>query len=198
VTGPYLTLPNVITILRGLAAFPLAWFVLHADFKGAIVTIYLAGLTDGLDGVIARRLNQMSDLGRALDPLADKLLLVTAFVAVSIPGRGFEPLPIWLGVMAVARDVGILIAAAVIYRRTRFTGFTPTFLGKLNTVMELGVIFLFLVTRAYDLPEPLLLAGVFATAATILASSIHYVFHARRQLAEFLSRPDRGAAPTDT
>jgi cardiolipin synthase len=183
-TGPVFTIPNLITAARGLAAAPIAAAVLSNRFGLALALVVAAGLTDGLDGFIARRSGTTSDLGRMLDPIADKLLLVTLFVSVSVPGRGFDPLPLWLVGMAVGRDVAILAGAAGIFLATGFSGFTPTFLGKLNTVFELGLITLFLATRAYGLPEPLLVAGVYATAVTIAASGIHYVFHARRQLAE--------------
>ena len=181
-----INVPNLLTIARGFAAIPLVWSILSARFGLALVIVFLAGLTDLLDGIIARKLDQSSDFGRLLDPIADKLLLVTTFVAVSVPGFGFEPLPWWLAALAVGRDVGILGAALVIYRVTGFSGFTPTFLGKLNTNIELWVLFLFLLTRAFSLPELLLTISVYVTAASIVVSGLHYIGHARTQLAEWL------------
>ncbi len=181
-----INVPNLLTIARGFAAIPLVWSILSARFGLALVIVFLAGLTDLLDGIIARKLDQSSDFGRLLDPIADKLLLVTTFVAVSVPGFGFEPLPWWLAALAVGRDVGILGAALVIYRVTGFSGFTPTFLGKLNTNIELWVLFLFLLTRAFSLPELLLTISVYVTAASIVVSGLHYIVHARTQIAEWL------------
>lgn len=183
-TGRLLTIPNLLTLARGLASIPVFYAVSHARFGLALLIVFLAGLTDGVDGIVARRTGQTSDYGRLLDPIADKTLLVTTFVAITLPGNGFEPLPLWVTSLAILRDVGIVIAGAGIYFATGFSGFTPTFLGKLNTCFELGLVVLFLVTRASNLPELLLTVGIYATAALIVASSVHYVFHARRQLAE--------------
>ena len=140
-----------------------------------------------IDGTLARKTGTTSDWGRLLDPLADKLLLVTVFVAVSIPGLGFEPLPWWLAAMAIGRDLAMLVAAGVIYLVTGFSGFTPTQLGKLNTFLELVVLGVFLGTRAFGLPEAPLTACIYLTAASIAASGIHYVFHVRRLLARRLT-----------
>jgi len=184
VSGRVLTVPNLLTVLRGCAALPIALAIRSGHFGTALVVIFLAGLTDGLDGIIARRLNQQSDAGRLLDPIADKLLLVVTFLAISLPGAGFEPVPLWLALLVIARDVGIVAAGLGIYFATGFSGFTPTFLGKLNTCIEIGLVFLFLVTRLTGLPEIILTLGVYLTAVSIVVSGLHYVVHARRQLAE--------------
>lgn len=179
-----LNVPNLLTIGRGVAAIPLVWSILSARFGLALVIVFFAGLSDLLDGLIARRLEQASDVGRLLDPIADKLLLVATFVAVSIPGFGFEPLPWWLACLAIGRDVGIVGAAMVIYKVTGFSGFAPSLLGKLNTNIELWVLFLFLLTRALTLPELLLTLSIYLTVISIVVSGVHYIFHVRRQLAE--------------
>lgn len=182
-TRRVLTVPNLLTIARGFATVPLVWSILESRFGLAIAIVVVAGLTDLFDGVIARRLEQSSDFGRLLDPIADKLLLVSTFLAASLPGYGFEPLPWWLAALAIARDVGILGAGVVINRVTGFSGFTPTFLGKLNTNVELWVLFYFLLARAFGLPEWLLTLSVYVTATSIVVSGVHYIFHGRRQLA---------------
>lgn len=182
-TSRVLTIPNVVTAARALAAAPIALSILHGRFGLALCLVFVAGLTDGIDGLLARASGQTSDFGRLLDPIADKILLVSTFVAISIPGHGFAPIPLWLPVIAILRDVGIVAAGLGIYLVTGFSGFTPTFLGKLNTCFELGLVVLFLATRAFGLPELLLTAGVYATAALVVVSGVQYVFHARRQLA---------------
>lgn len=193
-TGRVLTVPNALTLARGLAAVPVAIAILDSHFAVAAAVVVVAGLTDGLDGELARRFGQTSDVGRLLDPIADKALLVTTFVAASVPGRGFEPLPLWLVGIAVLRDVGIVVTALAIYLATGFKGFRPTFLGKVNTVVELCLVGLFLVTRAFGLPELVLTAGVFLTAGSIVASGLHYVVHLRRLLAETGGKVGVGAA----
>lgn len=179
-----LTVPNILTIARGLTTVPLVWAILSARFGLALLCVVFAGLSDLFDGIVARKLNQSSDFGRIMDPIADKLLLVATFIAVSLPGYGFEPLPWWLAFVAIGRDVAIVVVAGLIYARTGFSGFTPTFLGKVNTTIELWVLFLFLLTRAFSWPEHLLVLSIWVTAASVLVSGLHYVAHVRRQLAE--------------
>jgi cardiolipin synthase len=183
VSGRVLTLPNALTLLRACAAVPVALAVRSGRLDVALVIGVVAGLTDGVDGIVARRMGQTSDVGRLLDPIADKLLLATTFLAVSLTGAGFEPLPFWLAGLAVTRDVCIVAAGLAIYLATGFTGFTPTLLGKANTCLEMGVVLLFFLTRLYGLPEILLDAFVYVTGASIVASGVHYVVHSRRQLA---------------
>jgi len=184
VTARVVTLPNLLTAARGLAAVPVVLAILNGWFATALAVVFVAGLTDGLDGLVARRTGQTSDVGRLLDPIADKVLLVAAFVAASVPGRGFEPLPVWLVALAILRDVGIVAAGFVIYFVTGFSGFRPTLLGKLNTVLELLVVGLFLITRAFGLAEGVLTALIYLTAGSVVASGFHYVWHTRRQLSE--------------
>ncbi len=191
--GPYATLPNAVTVVRALAAVPIALAILDGWWFAAMALVFVAGASDGLDGLVARRTGQTSDLGRLLDPIADKLLLVTIFVTASMPGYGFTPLPWWLAALAIVRDVGIVGAALAIYAATRFTGFRPTLLGKINTVVELSLVGVFLVTRAFGLPEGLLTFGVYLTAGSIAASGLHYVVHVRRLMAESNDRVGVGA-----
>ena len=192
-TGPIATLPNAVTVMRGLAAFPVALAILNGWWITAMVLVFVAGVSDGLDGALARRTGQTSDVGRLLDPIADKLLLVTIFVTASMPGFGFTPLPWWLTTLAIGRDVGIIAAGVAIYAATKFTGFRPTFLGKVNTVVELCLVGVFLLTRAFDLPEGLLTFGIYLTAVSIVASGLHYIVHVRRLLVESNDRVGVGA-----
>lgn len=192
--GRVLTVPNALTIARGLAAIPVALAILNGWFGTAVAVLFVAGVTDGLDGKLARSLGQTSDIGRLLDPIADKVLLAATFVAMTIPGRGFEPLPLWLVAIAILRDVGIVVAGWIIYWLTGFTGFSPTMLGKINTVVELLLGGLFLLTRALGLPEILLTLGIYITAVSITVSGFHYIVHARRQLAESAEKAGVGAA----
>jgi cardiolipin synthase len=184
VNGPFATLPNAITLARGLAAVPIAFAILEGWFLAALVLVVVAGASDGLDGVVARRTGRTSDWGRLLDPIADKLLLVTIFVAASVPGQGHDPLPWWFAALAILRDVGIVATAFAIYFATRFTGFRPTLLGKINTVVELALVGIFLITRAFGLPEAPLAVAVYLAAGSIVASGLHYVVHVRRLMAE--------------
>ncbi len=106
---------------------------------------FAASLTDFVDGYIARRFKQQSRLGRFLDPIADKLLTTTGFVVMAIPHAGFPSIPIWLAVAVVGRDLIIVSGSLVVYLLTKFKDFRPTLLGKINTLVELGLIVWFLV-----------------------------------------------------
>jgi cardiolipin synthase len=194
VSGRVLTLPNALTVARGLAAVPVAIAILNGHFAAAVAIVFVAGLSDGLDGELARRFGQTSDVGRLLDPIADKLLLVTTFAAASVPGRGFEPLPLWLVGLVVLRDVGIVVTALAVYLATGFKGFRPTLLGKINTVVELCLVGVFLLTRAFGLPELPLTVGIYLAAGSIVASGLHYVVHLRRILSETGGNVGVGAA----
>lgn len=104
-----------------------------------------ASVTDFVDGFIARRFNQQSRLGRFLDPIADKLLTTTGFVVMAIPHAEFPSIPIWLAAAVVGRDLIIIFGSLVVYLLTKFKDFKPTLLGKINTLVELGLIVWFLV-----------------------------------------------------
>src|SRR5690349_6576877 len=101
-------LPNALCILRMLLAFPVAWLLAHGDYAMTLVLFSIAAVTDALDGFLAKRFHWESDLGRILDPLADKTLLVTSFITLAAIGR----VPLWLTIVVVARDVIIGAGAA--------------------------------------------------------------------------------------
>ena len=124
---------------------PFLLLIANGRFGLALIVFFVASLTDFADGYIARRFRQQSTLGRFLDPLADKLLITSAFLVMAIPHKEFASIPIWLAAVVVGRDVLIVFGSFLIYRITRFRDFKPTLLGKVNTLIELGLIFWFLV-----------------------------------------------------
>ena len=142
--GPW-TIPNLLTCLRIVLLVPFLFLISKGRFGLALVIFFVASLTDFADGFVARRYRQHSNLGRFLDPLADKLLTTAAFVVMAFPHAGFASIPVWLAVAVVSRDVLILVGSAIIYRLANFREFRPTLLGKVNTFVELGLIFWFLV-----------------------------------------------------
>src|SRR6267154_864259 len=140
------TLPNVLTIFR-MALIPIFVSLLfYQKFVLALTVFVVAGVTDGLDGLLARRFNQQSHLGTILDPIADKLMLVTAFVVLSMrsvfhtPLPKHLPVPFWVTVAVISRDVFILVGAAAINIVTGFRGFRPSLLGKINTTVQIAAI----------------------------------------------------------
>jgi len=144
ITTPW-TAANLLTILRIALTFPFLYFVSRGKFGSALAVFFLASLTDFADGLVARRFKQQSRLGRFLDPFADKLLITAAFVVMAIPHAGFPSIPIWLAAAVVGRDLIIVLGSLVVYKLTKFKDFRPTFFGKVNTFVELGLIVWFLV-----------------------------------------------------
>src|SRR2546425_5459165 len=135
-------LPNVLTVFR-MALIPIFVSLLfYQRFSLALAVFVLAGLTDGLDGLLARRFGQQSQLGTVLDPIADKLMLVTAYIVLSMrsvfppPLPSHLPVPFWVTVAVISRDVFIIVGAAAINVMTGFRGFRPSWLGKLNTTVQ--------------------------------------------------------------
>jgi len=166
---------NVLTAFRIVLTLPFLYLVKQGLFSLALLVFFTASLTDFLDGFVARRFNQQSALGRFLDPLADKLLTTATYIVMAIPHPGFPSIPVWLAFSVVIRDVVILIGSLLIYLITRFKGFTPTLLGKVNTFVELGLIVWFLVfntTGAFIY----LLPGMYAVVmVSILGSGLEYL-----------------------
>lgn len=129
-------LPNLLTVLRLLMTVPIAWLLLEQQHGLALIWFALAGASDGLDGFLARRFGWVSRFGAILDPLADKLLLVTSYVCLAIVGD----LPVWLVAVVLGRDV-LLVGGALIYR-SLLGPFTvrPSLLGKLSTLLQIVLV----------------------------------------------------------
>ena len=182
------TLPNLLTVVR-MFLIPLFVICLYYQrFGWALALFVVAGLTDGLDGMLARRFDQKSQLGTILDPIADKLLLVTSFVTLSMPSimepsalvqphPRHLPVPFWVTAAVISRDIFIVVGAAAINVVTGFRGFRPSLLGKANTVVQITAITIILVAarfpalRGYVLPTTYTTVFLFA-----LVSGIHYAF----------------------
>lgn len=166
-------LPNALCVLRMLLAVPVAWFLYHERYDITFVVFFVAAVTDGLDGYIAKRFNWTSELGKILDPLADKLLLVTVFITLAIIGK-VTP---WLVTLVVLRDV-IIAAGATIYRRMAgsLANTGPTWISKVNTVMQISYVLAAISASFVEWPQ----AGVisvlgYITAATTIISGADYV-----------------------
>ncbi len=184
-----ITLPNLLTIFR-MALIPVFVSLLfYQKFLLALAAFIVAGISDGLDGLLARRFHQQSPLGRILDPIADKMMLVTSFVVLSmkgvypIPIPKHLPIPFWVTITVISRDVFILVGAAAIYMVTGFRAFQPSLPGKLSTVLQIvavATVMLAAQTRVgtgYYLPT--IYTSVFAFT---LFSGLHYVFFVSRLL----------------
>jgi cardiolipin synthase len=192
------TVPNMLTVFRMVLIPVFVTLLFYQRFLWALGVFVVAGLTDTLDGLLARRFAQQSQLGTILDPIADKLMLVTAFIVLSMrsvfpqPLPGHLPVPFWVTVAVISRDVFIIVGAAAINMTTGFRGFRPSWLGKLNTTVQISGIVLIMFAASvpyytgYYLPT--VYAAVFALA---ILSGLHYIFFASKLMNE-----DRRPTPT--
>lgn len=171
----WLTVPNIITLLRLLAIIPFVWLVTQARYRAALVLFIAAALTDTLDGEIARRFGQASKIGRLLDPLADKLFTGVSFVALSAFRPAQSRIPIWVMAAVLARDVLILAGSFVVYSASRNSGFKPSVYGKLNTLLEIFVIVCFLATSELPFIAEILPGLYIVLVASLLVSAGDYL-----------------------
>jgi cardiolipin synthase len=177
-------LPNFLSALRLLAAPFAAWLIIAGHDTSALVVFAAAGLSDGLDGFIARRWGVTSDFGAWLDPLADKLLMLLSFAALFVVGIA----PLWLLALIVARDVTIVIGWLLVKLLALPMPTSPLFVGKLSTVVQLLYVLGALLLLAFDLHAPQLAqAAAWACGAVTVLSAAAYggvflrgVFRGRR------------------
>src|SRR5882672_1491588 len=127
------TVPNQLTFLRlGFLPFFIT-LLFYEQYSWALLILILAALTDGMDGLLARSLNQKTALGAYLDPIADKLLLSSSFVVLALEGQ----IPRWLTILVIGRDVLILTTATVILLVSGYRQFPPSIFGKIATVTQI-------------------------------------------------------------
>jgi cardiolipin synthase len=180
-----LNLANILTITRLLIVPFFVISIYYGEYTWALGLFFLAAVTDGLDGFVARAFDQKTKLGTILDPMADKLLLVTAFVVLSSQGlTKAAPIPFWVTVAAISRDVFIVLGALAINVSTGFSGFKPSLLGKINTIVQISTIVVYLASNAFALDMRLLTITYYATFSLAILSGIHYIFYANRLMNE--------------
>lgn len=188
------TIPNLLTLLR-MGLIPLFIITLvNGEPRKALLVFVVAGVTDALDGFIARFWKQQSLVGSFLDPLADKLLLMSAYVVLSIPSVSHgAPIPLWVTVLVITRDVLLVTVALVVFVAVGVRRFPPTILSKINTVFQ--VVAIVLVLLAGTLPEVRLLelaseTCLYLVAGLTLASGLDYVYRATQwEKPEKVERP---------
>jgi cardiolipin synthase len=186
-----LTVPNLLTVFRMVLIPVFVTLLFYRRFSLALGVFVLAGLTDGLDGLLARRFKQQSQLGTVLDPIADKLMLVTAFIVLSMrsifpqPLPSHLPVPFWVTVAVISRDVFIIVGAAAINIMTGFRGFRPSWLGKFNTTAQIGGIATIMFAASVPHYTGYYLPTVYATVFTLaVLSGLHYIFFASKLMNE--------------
>ena len=182
-----LTIPNLLTFMRMALIPAFASMLFYGHYKLGLAFFVIAGISDGIDGYLARRFKQESELGTIIDPIADKLLMTTAFIILSIPHVlppvRHLPVPFWVTITVIGRDVLIITVAAAINVITGFRGFRPSFLGKLSTLVQViavGLILLSAVTGfSIYLPTTYTIVVLLA-----FVSGVHYVFQVARLMNE--------------
>ncbi len=166
-------IPNCITVLRVLLTAPVAYLLLEQRYSEALLLFLIAGLSDGLDGYLAKRYNWSSRLGSILDPLADKLLLVTAYICLSWVGD----IPLWLAFMVLGRDLIIVLGAIAYYFLVGHYQPAPTWISKINTTLQIVLVLALVFSLGLvALPQWLLISLVYAVCATTLLSGLDYVW----------------------
>jgi len=177
--NPLRNAPNLLTLMRICMAPFLVAAILEGHFLLSFWLFVAAGLTDALDGLMARVLKQRSMLGHYLDPVADKLLLSTLFLVLLYKGL----MPVTVTVLVFGRDVGILLVAAILYAAVGRREFHPSIFGKANTLAQIGAVasvLLHQVTQAYWVVVTRAVA-LDATIGLTIASGLHYAWLVSRR-----------------
>lgn len=166
-------LPNLISVLRILLVGPVAWCLLTQRYAEALLLFVVAGISDGIDGYLAKRFSWQSRLGSILDPLADKLLLVTTYLVLA----WLEVLPMWLMAAVVARDIVVVGGALAFHWMVGRYAMAPSLVSKANTVAQI-VLAVAAVASLSVLPVPpwMLDGMIMVVFATTLLSGADYVW----------------------
>ncbi len=169
-----LTAPNQLTLMRLIFIPFIIINIVDGNYTWALVLLVGAGISDGLDGLLARKLHQQTRLGQYLDPIADKLLLSTLFLVLSILHR----IPWKYTVLVFSRDLCIMITAAVLYATTSIREFQPSIFGKVNTGAQVITLFFVLLFQVEPVPWVYFMRklGLYATFTFTLLSGLHYIY----------------------
>ena len=186
-TGSFVHIPNLITLGRVILAPFVIWLIINDRHAAAFAVFLVAGISDGVDGWLAKRYNWQTELGAYLDPLADKLLLVSLFVALGIKGE----LPSWIVIAAVSRDILIVLGVLLAGLLGRPLRVKPYKISKLNTLAQITLVVATLADTAFTLGlGTIRLVLLWATAFLIVASLATYVRAWLRHLAGYASGQD--------
>ena len=175
------TIPNLISVLR-MGLVPLFIIaVLEGQPLRALILFLVAGLTDALDGFIARFANQQSLLGAYLDPIADKILLTSAYIALTIPSlnHGVQ-IPIWITVLVIARDLLMVVVALILYLAVGVRKFPPSILSKINTATQVIAVLAVMLSALMPDLESIATTLLYLVAVLTVSSGLDYVIRYSR------------------
>lgn len=164
-------IPNLLCVLRIALAPVCVLAVMHREYGWALGMCMLAGLSDFLDGYLARRMDWGTPIGAYLDPVADKVLLGATYIALGIDGA----VEWWVVGLIFGRDIVILLGVALLYGRVKQKQFPPTMAGKISTTVQILAAAVVLSARVGLLPEAMVQPAVYATAGMTLASGLDYL-----------------------
>lgn len=168
-------LPNAISIGRIVLTLPIAWLLIHNDYTSAMILVLIAGVSDALDGFLAKRFGWMSQLGGILDPVADKLLLIAAYAILGWQGHILW----WVAAIVLLRDFGLLTSGTYYHFRIRKMHAKPSIISKINTVLQIGLALLVLLALAewFTLANTWLFAVSVAVFVSTLLSGVDYLWN---------------------
>jgi len=175
-----MTVPNMLSILR-IALIPV--FILAVAYGHPRLALWVflgSGITDSLDGFIARFFNQRSELGAFLDPMADKLMLTATYVALALPETGIShPIPAWVPILTIARDVVIVTLALILNLTHGIRSFPPSLPGKCTTVVQISYAVAVLIQNAFWFDPRFVAALKWGVACFTVYSGVHYFWRMR-------------------
>lgn len=165
-------IPNALSLLRMLLVIPFAWALVGGHYREALMLFVIAAVTDGLDGFLARFCGWKSRMGAILDPLADKLLMVTTFLVLSATGV----LPLWLFLLVLGRDLVIVVGGLMFHHFVGQFEVEPSAFGKLNTLVQiLAALAVMLSEAGLGLPDWATGAAIWTVAVMAIISGGHYI-----------------------
>ena len=176
-----LTPANQLTLTRVMLAPAFVILTVYGYFGWALIVFGVAGLTDLLDGLIARKLGSRTSLGAWLDPMADKVLIVATVSVLTLPGLGLmNKLPVWLTILIISRDLLIVLTVAIINLAIGRREFRPSIYGKIATATYIMTCVIIMYFNYLQRPSIFVTVGIYASAAITLISGFHYVFTVTR------------------
>jgi cardiolipin synthase len=191
-----LTPANQLTLLRVLLVPTFVLLIIYGELGWALATFLIAGVTDALDGLIARRSGQKTNLGAWLDPMADKLLLVSAFVVLTLPDLGLmNRLPIWLTVLVISRDIVIVLTFAIINLAVGPRTFRPSVYGKAATLVYILTCLVAMIFNYLEQPSAWVTMFVYASLGITVVSSLDYLVRTARIVNEGPEGRSGGISP---
>jgi len=169
-----MNIPNFLSLLRIILVPVIVIFLIQESYTQALITFTVAGLTDIFDGILARTLNRQTKLGSFLDPIADKILLATSFVTLSV----FGLIPSWLTVIVISRDFIILLGIVILSMMSIIYEIKPAFVSKVTTALQLAIIFFALLFKVvvHDISfNWIIIILCWLTAIFTIASGLTYI-----------------------